>query len=195
MIQRIRLVVFLIASLVILTVVSGKMLLAERAVRLGEEFRFPVQGYDPHDPFRGRYLALSMENRARVRKGEPAPGAGEIVCVSIVRRSDGSAGFGEISRNPPGDGSAWLSVNCSHRVWDSEVTREWSFVPPFERFYLNEKLAPEAERRLNRALADSDSRVELVLKVYRGFACIVDLTINGVPIRELSKSAGKDVKS
>ena len=68
-------------------------------------------------------------------------------------------------------------------------------MPPFERFYLNEKLAPEAERRLNRALADSDSRVELVLKVYRGFACIVDLTINGVPIRELSKSAGKDVKS
>ena len=48
MIRRIRLVVFLIASLVILTVVSGKMLLAERAVRLGEEFRFPVQGYDPH---------------------------------------------------------------------------------------------------------------------------------------------------
>lgn len=74
MIRRIRLVVFLIASLVILTVVSGKMLLAERAVRLGEEFRFPVQGYDPHDPFRGRYLALSMENRARVRKGEPGAG-------------------------------------------------------------------------------------------------------------------------
>lgn len=77
----------------------------------------------------------------------------------------------------------------------SEVTREWSFVPPFERFYLNEKLAPEAERRLNRALADSDSRSNWCLKCHRGFACIVDLTINGVPIRELSKSAGKDVKS
>ncbi len=193
MLKRIRLAVLAVASLMILAVVSGKIFLAERANRFGEEFRFPVRGYDPHDPFRGRYLALTMESRARVNP-EDVPQEGGEAYVSIVRRADGGAAFGELSAAPPAGEVPYLKVNCRYRYWDASDRGEWSFEPPFERFYLNEDLAPAAERRLIRAFADSGSKVELVLNVYRGFACISGLTVDGVPIRELAKSERKDVK-
>lgn len=178
--KRWKWIAYLFASLLILAVVSAKIVRAEAAYRLGKSYRFPVQTYDPRDPFRGRYLALQMESVARSSDIPGGRTSGPLsCCVSIVVDEKGKARFDHLSLEPPESGD-WLNVDLRR----FRGTRN-SFRPPFERFYLNEKLAPEAERILMDAFANGEA--ELVVRVYRGFGCVEDLLVDGVPIRELAK--------
>ena len=178
--KRWKWIAYLFASLLILAVVSIKIVRAEVAYRFGRSYRFPIQAYDPRDPFRGRYLALEMEHVAR---GSSIPAEHTYgpfsCCVSITVDEKGKAWFDHLSPEPPESGD-WLNVDLQR----FRGTRN-SFRPPFERFYLNEKLAPAAEQILMDSFTRGDA--ELVVRVYRGFGCVEDLLIDGVPIRELAK--------
>lgn len=170
---------YLLASLLILAVVSAKIMRAAAAHRLGKSYRFPIKAFDPRDPFRGRYLALQMENAARSSDIPDGCTSGPLsYCVSIMVDEKGRAQFGHLSSEPPEAGD-WLNVEPLR--WRDQN----HFYPPFDRFYLNEKLAPEAERILMDAFANGEA--ELVVRVYRGFGCVEDLLVDGVPIRELAK--------
>ena len=74
-------------------------------------------------------------------------------CVSIVVDEKGKARFDHLSLEPPESGD-WLNVDLRR----FRGTRN-SFRPPFERFYLNEKLAPEAERILMDAFANGEAEL------------------------------------
>lgn len=177
--KRWKWIAYLFASLLILVVVSAKIVRAEVAYRFGKSYRFPVQAYDPRDPFRGRYLALQMQSVARSSDIPDGHTSGPLsCCVSIVVDEKGKAQFDHLSPEPPESGD-WLNVEPLK--WRDQN----HFYPPFDRFYLNEKLAPEAERILEEAFVRG--RTELVVRVYRGFGCVEDLLVDGVPIRELAK--------
>ncbi|UKI32475.1 MAG: GDYXXLXY domain-containing protein [Lentisphaeria bacterium] len=91
--KRWKWIAYLFASLLILAVVSAKIVRAEAAYRLGKSYRFPVQAYDPRDPFRGRYLALQMESVARSSDIPGGRTSGPLsCCVSIVVDEKGRRG-------------------------------------------------------------------------------------------------------
>jgi hypothetical protein len=60
-------------------------------------------------------------------------------------------------------------------------------VLPFTRFYMNEKLAPEAERAYQ--AIDDELPAYLVIRVLDGYGVLEDVLIDGTPLAEYAKSA------
>lgn len=179
--KNLRFALFILASLLILTAVAWNMVCSEITLRYGSLHRMKIQGFDPHDPFRGRYLAFAMPSAAR---DGGFPEQALTGYVTVERGADGMSYFGTLTATAP-DGGSFLRVRRRY----PRRREPKSFEPPFSRFYLNEKLAPEAERILNEALRDPARQAVIAFRVHRGRAAPADLEIDGRSIAILAREA------
>ena len=163
----------------------------------GIALRFPVTIYDPYDPMRGRYVRLNLietgrnivlpkKNRDlnlnfRYRQG---------VFAVLDIRSDTPKIVDLVSDRkeiPPGAFFLPVQYLGSGRDYDVKTRKHgktWKHHVrlPFERFYLNERKAPEAEKLLQKR----NTKAELVVIVYpHGVYQVQDLFINGRSVRSL----------
>lgn len=178
--KKVRLVLYVAAVLLIAGAVGWNVVRSEVALRRGTLHRMAIRGFDPHDPFRGRYLAFAMPNQAAHNTLGREFGK-SVAYVTLKPGPEGRTVFDTLTAEPPAEGDS-LKVSVA---WGSGGR----FEPPFSRFYLNEALAPEAEKLLPRALQDQHARAEILFRVYRGHAALVDLQINGRSIVELARKA------
>ena len=181
--KKLRPVLYVAAVLLIAGAVGWNMVRSEVALRRGTLHRMAIRGFDPHDPFRGRYLAFAMPNQAahNTLDRKDFDSSGSVAYVTLKPGQEGRTVFDTLTAEPPAEGD-YLKVSLA---WVSGGR----FEPPFNRFYLNEALAPEAEKLLNRALQDQHTRAEVVFRVYRGHAALVDLQIDGRSIVELARES------
>lgn len=120
---------------------------------MGEDYKFIVVPYDPYDPFRGRYVAL------RVEQFSYSEGT-----YALLDRDE--QGFAVVS--------GWSAFKP--KVGDYAKNLE------LNRYYMNEAMAPEAER-IQRNLTDND-RLYLLVKVKSGSYVIEGLYLNDIPIEQ-----------
>jgi uncharacterized membrane-anchored protein len=170
----------------------------ERTLTHGETFEFEVRPVDPYDPFRGRYvrLALSPDRMPLPEEtgGWRMPERDELVYVVLGRDEDGLATFEAVSAEPP-DADAYLAVHAWRGADfppEGETPRPALYIElPFDRYYLNEELAPEAERlvwpRRDTAPGEEETvRARLEVRVYRGRGVPTALLIDGRPVEEVA---------
>ncbi|TJY63039.1 hypothetical protein E4T66_04825 [Sinimarinibacterium sp. CAU 1509] len=158
----------------------------------GTQYRFRTAPVDPVDPFRGRYVALDFD-AARIAVNAQAEYAeGETLYAAITVGDDGFAHLLPPQHGLPKTGDA-LKVTV---LWNNEG--ELGVALPFDRYYLDEALAPEAEqiyrernRRVNPDEADdADPRrpAYVTVRVLDGYAVLEQLYIDGMPVRALIDS-------
>lgn len=121
----------------------------------GESYKFEVAPYDPYDPFRGRYVSLRPTLSLYSMDGE-----------YVVLEKD-SAGYAVIS--------GWQA--------DKPKTGQYAKNLQLNRYYMNEKMAPEAER-IQRNLDLKSETIYLLVRVKNGDYVIEGLYINDVPIEQ-----------
>ena len=159
----------------------------------GMVFRFPVTAYDPYDPMRGRYVQLNLngfERNIRLQKKNrdlKFRNRKNIFAVLEPGR-DGTARIADLvsERKEIPAGKMYLPVQFlwSHQ-YDAKTRKHlnrWThhIRLPFNRFYLNEKKAPEAEKLLQ----NRKSNAELTVIIYPdGVYQVKDLVINGKSVR------------
>lgn len=164
--------------LVPLSIIAKK----EGILRHGEVFRFKTAPVDPYDPFRGRYVALSFERNSAPYVGSGSLLANEVVFARIENDAQGFARLTEIRRERPPDG-AYLKTIVRRGVHRNDGFAVVAI--PFDRFYMNEKKAPEAERLYrehNRGGSTGDAYV--TVRIHDGEAVLEQLFVGGVPIAE-----------
>ncbi len=160
----------------------------------GAEYRFPVTAYDTYDPMRGRSVRLNLRDMEKVRltKGKKDSFNGDQVIFAVLGKTpDGKAKIVDLvsDRKAIQAGKDFISVKYrwySHDYDDKKHkplnTGIHMIKLPFERFYLNERKAPEAEKLLQKR----SSKAELVVIVYPdGIYRVHDLLINGKSARGL----------
>lgn len=164
---------------------------AQATLEQGTPYRFRTAPVDPADPFRGRYVALDFE---AAQIAVPAglrfePDA--RLWAPIFVGEDGYARLGVPQAQPPEGDRVAVRV-----LWHDEQNG-LRIALPFDRYYMDEQLAPEAERLYrdsNPALPESDEdprRAAYVsVRVRKGYALIEELYIDGVPVRERLRQAG-----
>ena len=166
----------------------------------GHVFRFRVTAYDPYDPMRGRYVRLNLRETVRVRLSDSDKnpdltfryGQTVLAVLKQERDQDGNdwAKIVDLAADrkelPPGT-LFYLPVRYSGfvRDYDSKTrkflkTGRYQIRLPFERFYLNERKAPEVEKLLQKP----GSKAELIVIVYpNGIYRVQNLIVNGKPVR------------
>ncbi len=160
-------------------------------------YRFKAGAYDPYDPLRGRYIRLSLlpERLSIPDDVKISPGfKGDMLAV-LTTGEDGFAAITELlpaGAVPPGGRDvirvSKVYVRGTWKQGRLQRPYHYRFQLPFNRFYLNEELAPKAENLL-RGIKFPSNRVAALVKVYaNGNFMLEDLLVDGIPIRQYLKN-------
>jgi uncharacterized membrane-anchored protein len=186
--SKLRLALLVIVALVQLAVAGGAIYRSELALRTGEPFRFRIQPVDPVDTFRGRYVAIRFAvDRAPVADDFELR-RGKHVFVPVEVDADGYAVFGRADMEPPSSGS-YLRLRAGMVAPDEDGKRRVWVRMAFGRFYMDEDLAPEAERAVWGG-PRGRREASVSVRIRNGFGVIEELYIDDVPIhRWLAENA------
>jgi len=147
--------------------------------------RFKVTLYDPYDPMRGRFLRLrALPETWLEEKPLPLPSwKGREASVKLGRDKEGFAKIEQLSLEPIA-GPGCLKVKV-HRNWENLKKNIYTVRYPFDRYFINEKLAADAEAALTNATRGKRP-AEIRVRIWPdGNFMIEELLIDGKPIREL----------
>lgn len=157
----------------------------EQTLTKGTLVKIKCSAPDPYDPLRGRYLAVRPEQReVKVPAGMKLQ-RGMRIYGTLTTGPDGLASVTDLSLDPPAGGD-FIRLKSDY-VNDGKAVIQW----PFDRFYLNEKLAPEADTWLAENIRSTQGILAEV-RVLDGRAVLADLTFDGQPFREILKKKKSD---
>ena len=171
--------------------VPGKMIYdSERVISEGVPYKFKTQPIDPSDPFRGKYITLSFDvDHVAVEKIPDNWHSGDDIYVTYTTDSAGFAKVQAISPTKPESGDyLFTTVNFATTYEPYEV----SFNLPFNRFYLEESKASQAEQLYWEAQRDSAQVAYGVVKLKGGSAVLTDVMINDKSVVDIITDLNAD---
>lgn len=177
--KRYILPLFIILCLAQLYIVTSIIFKKETIISNSPVFKFKTAPYDPTDPLRGKYISLQFEQNRISVKNPSSWSINETAYITIENDNEGFATIDQISKTPP-DINEYLEVSITNIRSDELVVRL-----PFDRFYMNEAKAYDAELIYNERSSDSTSITYALISIYQGDGVLHDVLIDGVPIGNL----------
>jgi len=183
---------FILMVLVQLYVPVKMIFSNESLLEGGREFKFRTAPIDPNDPFRGKYITLSFkENSARVENAKDWNN-GDQIFVSLTQDEEGFAKILEVSKEKPTDTEDYVTASISYIITD---TISWVSIDyPFNRFYMEESKAQDAEQAYREAARDTAQVTYALVVIKNGDALVEDVLLDEVPIREVVKNRMENPK-
>lgn len=147
----------------------------------GRLFKLQTAPIDPSDPFRGKYITLNfVENEVKVSDPQAWYGH-DYMYITLAD----SAGYGRISRaslyEQEGDDCFKVRILYVNSGNPGLVAFEY----PFERFYLEESKALQAEQLYWQSRSDSTQQVYATIRIRNGQAALENVMINDRPIADI----------
>lgn len=201
--KRLISVFILMGILAQFAVLSAIIIRRELTLRYGEVCRFETAPVDPFDAFRGQYVQLDYKAFSRGILSDRRFKNGTWCYIPLATDTNGFSivACSALSASKPTSGTyirtrvSWCYEDYAERPKPDnkhhrESTGKWkiNFDLPFSRYYMPEKLAPQAEsayREANRRQTEQDEKKAAArVRVWRGMVVIEDVEIDGKPIRE-----------
>lgn len=177
------LIIALFSCLILIQIAIPLSMIAKREIVLkeGRQFKFKTEPVDPYDAFRGRYVAL------RVAEDKiPLPKNGtfkkdQMVFAQILVGEDGFARISDLKSRRP-HGTPYITARVNFVGADTV-----SLSLPFDRYYMEEKKAPIAEKLYRQHASREKQDAYISVRIKDGFAVIEKLYVGGMPIEEALK--------
>ena len=175
--KNLRLALFAMVAVVQLAVPAGMITRWQYALIHGEPFKFLTAPVDPYDAFRGRYVALRLEAEAVDIPTNAEFKTHAVVYGTVAVGTNGFAYLTDLSTTKP-DAPC---IRGRIRYVDGNKAH---VNLPVDRLYMNEKLAPEAERIYQQNSLRTNQVAYAAVRVRGSDAVIEDLYIDDKPIHE-----------
>lgn len=171
---------FLMPALIVIIVIQllvPTYMIANRYFILytGEEFKFRVRPFDPYDPFHGRYVYFTLDSSPYSPTGSYEAGNHKYSKIDVGE--DGFARFKGLFEKKPKDAPYIKSVKKDY------------FNPGINKYYMEEKMAPAAEKIVQERA--SGKEIYVTVKVKNGNAVVTGLYVDGVPVEDIIKKEMK----
>ncbi len=172
---------FILVVLIQLAVPASMIFEREQVLQDGTVYLFKTRPVDPTDPFRGKYIVLNYEANNIVVSDVNGYARGAEVFVTFEVGEDGFAETSSISTVPPTHTKTYLKTTVSHL---NEHTQRVYVDLPFNRYYMEETKAPEAERMYNEANREEDKlHAHAAVSIQSGKAVLQEVFIDDMPIK------------
>lgn len=184
--KNIIIILFLLVALAQLFVPAQMIYNQEDILDTGKLVKFQCEPIDPNDPFRGKYITLNFkENRIKVKNFKNWKN-NETVFAKIKTSKDGFAKIKSISRTEPIDNSTYLKLKINYiaEYDDNKIYLDF----PFNRFYMNENKAKNAEEVYAESMIDTTKIAYALVATKNGEAVIKDVFIDNISIKKLAKA-------
>lgn len=154
----------------------------ENVATQGERLKFRIQPIDPNDPFRGKYITLNFMNNSTNTidwKSEQS-----VDGKAYIRFEVGPDGFARIAgiQNHASEKEPYLELPAESIRGRYGKGIHVDF--PFNRFYMEESKAPQAEKELRRNLDGEDLEAYALVAMKDGKAILLDVYVNEISIKD-----------
>jgi len=168
----------------------------ETVVVSGVEYKFKTAPVDPADPFRGKYIRLRYDSETVVVDTTLDWERGELVYAVLNNDEDGFAKIDTLLKEQPNNGQDYISVEVRYasspairKRYPSRNYKNTILIKyPFDRFYMEESKAYDAEVSAREARIDTTNLIYALINVKDGDSVLRDVLIDGVPIQEVVKT-------
>ena len=174
-------------------IVPGKMVYdSENTIAEGTLYKFKTAPVDPSDPLRGKYITLNFQENFFQFTDSAEWQSGDQIFVTFTTDSAGFAVPEQVYHTKP-EAESYLETFVDHVYYYRMTITKCGTNLPFDRFYMEESKAPQAEQLYWKAQRDSAQVVYALVSIGQGQAVLQDVIINDRPIidiiNELNKSA------
>jgi len=168
----------------------------EYVLRHGTVYKFRTAPVDPYDAFRGRYVWLNFEENSATWSGPgPIPNdlinRGQSVYAALAIGPDGFAKFTSAALLPPASGD-YLYLHVEY-YWDRTASTtapdRLQVVLPFDRYYMNEALAPVAEEAYWKHSRAGARDAYATVRIWKGRAVLEGVYIGDQRIEDFIKDS------
>ncbi len=175
-------ILFLILALAQLFVPTKMILNQENILETGIIYKFKTQPIDPSDPFRGKYITLNYEARSFKTK-DSVWERNETIYVYLKKDSLGYAAVDQVSKVIlEYDDKNYIQAKAK---WYRNYTDELQIEFPFNRFYMEETKAYDAEIAVRNRQRDSlPNNTHALVYVKEGEAVLKDVIIDDISIKD-----------
>jgi uncharacterized membrane-anchored protein len=153
----------------------------------GREFFFRSAPVDPNDPFRGKYIVLAYEANSFPVPDATAWQQDQEVFVVLDTDTAGFARIAAVYPEAPEATADYVSATVNYVDRDEKSSR-LIIRYPFDRYYMEESKAGEAEQAYRESLRDTLLDTYAIVYVKDGEAVLSDVMIDDRPIREVVKA-------
>lgn len=181
--HRFYLPAFIALCILYMAVPASMIWKQESVLRQGALYRFRLQPVDPADAFRGRYLDLNFSLPV-FPESDSTLEAGRKMFIALGKDSAGYAIFESMHREPP-QGRDYIAMPLGY-VFNGQAFIH-DIPGEMRRYYLNEKIAPLADKWYLELLSRTEREeadVSLDLRVHKGRALIEQVYFEGIPVEE-----------
>lgn len=183
-------VIFVLVALIQLFVPAKMIFDKEYVLAKGTEYKFKTAPIDPYDPFKGKYITLSYEtNRIKVEK-ETNWKKGDVVYALLTTDEEGFVIIESILKSKPIENQNFLKTKIRY-INRNSPQDELILDFPFDRFYMEESKAYNAELSYRDSQSDSNKTTYALVNIKDGDAVLKDVLINGVPIKIIAEEWGE----
>lgn len=187
--KKILLPVFILVALVQLYVPASMILSREHILDTGTAYKFKTEPIDPSDPFRGKYITLAYEEDRIEIQNEADWFRGETIYVFLTTDDEGFAKIQSVSKENPTNSQDFLKTKV--RYVTNNGSNKLTINYPFDRFYMEESKAYDAELIYRQFQQDTSKITYALVSINNGDAVLKDVLIDGIPIREVVKENQK----
>ncbi|WP_340064856.1 GDYXXLXY domain-containing protein [Ascidiimonas aurantiaca] len=177
--------IFFIALAFIQLSVPGYMIYTnEDTFRNGEAFKFVIRPVDPTDPFRGEYITLSFALN-EFETEEKGWKYNSDIFIALDRDENGIAVIKSVSSKAPSHTEVYIKAKVTG-YYEGKV----SFQLPFNRFYMKEYRAYEAERLFREQVREGTGQDHYaIVFIKKGHALIADVFLDGTSVNKIYQSS------
>lgn len=171
-----KLTLLIIFSIVALFAIVLTGLKSEMALKMGDPYNIKIQGYDPYDPIRGKYIMFTIDT-SEIKTSENIGNIQNRVCyVTLSKDKDGFYILDEAFLNKP-EGVPYLKT-LMHNYYDESYYYE----SPFDSYFLAENISQNAEDVLRENVEDA----YVTVSIWKGSGVVSGMYIDGKSIEELA---------
>jgi uncharacterized membrane-anchored protein len=184
---------YIIAILFVVMIIAqwfvplSMMMGQENIIREGKVFKFKTAPVDPSDPFRGKYITLRFEASVFPVDSSLHLDRHDKIYVTITEDANGFAAIQSVSAQAPSNTVDFVEAKTSFMMNDTLVNIRY----PFDRFYMEESKASEAEKAYWEAGRDSTQIAYALVAVSHGKTALKDVIVNDKSITDLVREMNK----
>lgn len=182
--KNLRIALFILVALAQFAVPGSVIWKRAKTLREGRVWKFKTEPVDPVDLFRGRYIALRFTAEtfpAEKSFEEENPRRKDNGVFAVLRET--ADGFAEVERLSSESIAGDNVIASERRYWDErKKAQHVSF--PFDKFWVNEKIAPAAEKTYRENSRRGKQNAYVTVRVHDGDAGIEQLFIENQPLPE-----------
>jgi uncharacterized membrane-anchored protein len=154
----------------------------------GTAYKFKTQPIDPTDPFRGKYIVLNYEMGSFQTNEDWSDFSGDVF-VYLTTDAEGFAAVKTVTKTTLNTSEDYVVAKSNYN-YDKTV----SFDLPFDRFYMNENKAYDAEISVREAQRDTSKTCYGLVFVKNGTAVLDNVFINDMPIQQFVEEYQEKLK-